>query len=205
MDKTLLEREPIHFASITAIAAMYRQDTCDPTTVTQHFIDRINKLDVAYQSYATLTSDRALSQAKTLGAELARGTDRGPLHGIPIAVKDLCSTNGIKTMGGTEVLSGNIPSFDSTVVERLTDAGAILLGKLNLTEGAMGGYNPKRQVPKNPWDKSRWSGSSSSGSGVATAAGLCVGSLGSDTGGSIAVRASNCMTWFWIMSRRAPL
>ena len=69
-------------------------------------------------------------------------------------------------MGGTEVLSGNIPSFDSTVVERLTDAGAILLGKLNLTEGAMGGYNPKRQVPKNPWDKSRWSGSSSSGSGV---------------------------------------
>ena len=187
-----MEKEPIHFASITAIAAMYREHTCDPTTVTQHFIDRINKLDVEYQSYATLTSDRALSQANTLGTELAEGKDRGPLHGIPMAVKDLFSTNGIKTMGGTEVLSENIPSFDSTVVERLTDAGAILLGKLNLTEGAMGGYNPKRQVPKNPWDKSRWSGSSSSGSGVATAAGLCAASLGSDTGGSIRFPSAAC-------------
>ena len=192
MDKTSLGKEPIHYASVMDIAAMYREDTSDPTTVTQHFIDRITKLDTEYQSYATLTSGRALAQAERLGSELAQGKDRGPLHGIPIAVKDLCSTNGIKTMGGTEVLAANIPSFDSTVVERLTNAGAILLGKLNLTEGAMGGYNPRRQVPKNPWDKSRWSGSSSSGSGVATAAGLCVASLGSDTGGSIRFPSAAC-------------
>ena len=86
----------------------------------------------------------------------------------------------------------HVPNFDSTVVKRLESAGAVLLGKLNLTEGAMGGYNPALQIPLNPWDNDRWAGSSSSGSGSATAAGLCFGSLGSDTGGSIRFPAAAC-------------
>ena len=100
--------------------------------------------------------------------------------------------SGVATMGGTAVLEQNIPTTDSTVIERLQRAGAIILGKLNLTEGAMGGYNPRRKVPKNPWNLAKWAGSSSSGSGVATAAGLCVGSLGSDTGGSIRFPSAAC-------------
>ena len=95
-------------------------------------------------------------------------------------------------MGGVEVLIGHVPAFDSTVITKLAAAGAILLGKLNLTEGAMGGYNRNFAIPQNPWNPDRWTGSSSSGSGVATAAGLCFGSLGSDTGGSIRFPAAAC-------------
>ena len=116
----------------------------------------------------------------------------GPLHGVPVAVKDLCFTRGVRTMGGSKVYADHVPGFDATVVARLQSAGAILLGKLNLTEGAMGGYNPDFQIPLNPWNPDRWTGSSSSGSGVATAAGLCFGSLGSDTGGSIRFPAASC-------------
>jgi amidase len=104
---------------------------------------------------------------------------------VPIAVKDLCYTRGVRTMAGTKALSGFIPEFDATVVARLEAAGAVLLGKLTLCEGAFGPYHPELEVPVNPWDPSRWSGVSSSGSGVATAAGLCFGSVGTDTGGSI--------------------
>jgi amidase len=109
-------------------------------------------------------------------------------------VKDLCYTTGVRTMGGAKVLRDFVPDFDATVVTRLRQAGAVILGKLNLTEGAMGGYHPEFAIPKNPWNAGRWSGASSSGSGVATAAGLCFGALGSDTGGSIRFPASACGT-----------
>jgi amidase len=107
-------------------------------------------------------------------------------------VKDLCFTKDVRTMGGTRVLADHVPTFDATVVARLHAAGAILLGKLNLTEGAMGGYHPDFAIPVNPWHAERYAGASSSGSGVATAAGLCFGSLGSDTGGSIRFPAAAC-------------
>ena len=107
-------------------------------------------------------------------------------------MKDLCYTNGVRTMGGSKVLEDFVPDFDSTVVARFRAAGAVLLGKLNLTEGAMAGYNRARQVPVNPWAADRWTGTSSSGSGVATAAGLCYASLGSDTGGSIRSPSASC-------------
>ena len=132
--------------------------------------------------------------AQKAEAEITSGTYRGLLHGVPIAVKDLCFTKGVRTMGGTHALAEHVPHFDSTVVAKLESAGAVLLGKLNLTEGAMGGYNPKLQIPINPWNAERWSGASSSGSGVATVAGLCFGSLGSDTGGSIRFPAAACGT-----------
>jgi amidase len=139
-------------------------------------------------------AEAALKEAQNAEQEIASGNYRGPLHGVPIAVKDLCYTRGIRTMGGAKVNADFVPDFDATVVTRLAEAGAVLLGKLNLTEGAMAGYHPEFQIPKNPWNPDRWAGASSSGSGVATAAGLCFGSLGSDTGGSIRFPASACGT-----------
>jgi amidase len=126
-----------------------------------------------------------LAAAARAEGEIHAGKYRGPLHGVPIGVKDLCYTRGVRTMGGTAVLRDFVPDVDAAVVTRLQDAGAIILGKLNLTEGAMGGYHPDFGVPRNPWDVDRWPGLSSSGSGVATAAGLCFGAVGTDTGGSI--------------------
>ena len=185
-------KSPIHYQNIQEITELYLGGEETPVSVVQHFLERIDSLDSGYLSYATVVADQALEQAGILSKELGDGQIRGPLHGIPVAVKDLCYTTGVKTMGGTAVLEENIPNYDSTVVSRLKTAGAVILGKLNLTEGAMGGYNPKRSIPKNPWDTDKWAGSSSSGSGVATALGLCTGSLGSDTGGSIRFPSSAC-------------
>jgi amidase len=135
-----------------------------------------------------------MQQAKAAESEIAKGRYRGPLHGVPVAVKDLCFTSGVRTMGGSAVMADHIPAFDATVVQRFDQAGAVLLGKLNLTEGAMGGYNPKLRVPENPWRESHWPGASSSGSGAATAAGLAYATLGSDTGGSIRHPSAVCGT-----------
>jgi amidase len=137
-------------------------------------------------------ADHAVAAAKVAEQDIVAGAYRGPLHGVPVAVKDLCFTQGVRTMGGTQVYADHIPATDATVVARLRAAGAILLGKLNLTEGAMGGYHPAFDIPVNPWRDTCWAGASSSGSGVATAAGLCFGSLGSDTGGSIRFPAAAC-------------
>ena len=183
---------PLHYKTITEIAALIRSRELSPVEVAQASLDRIGALDGDLKSYATLTADRAMSAARAAESEIAAGEYRGALHGVPIAVKDLCFTRGVRTMGGSKVYADHVPSFDSTVVERLEGAGAVLLGKLNLTEGAMGGYNPEFDIPLNPWNSARWAGSSSSGSGVATAAGLCYGSLGSDTGGSIRFPAAAC-------------
>ena len=187
-----LNKEMIHYQTIKQITDSYSSGLQTPTTVTEYFLDRIEALDTTYLSYATVMKEEAIQQAAILSAEWSKGNIRGPLHGIPIAVKDLCYTKGIRTMGGTAVLEQNIPEFDATVVSKLRAAGAVILGKLNLTEGAMGGYNPRRDVPKNPWNTVKWAGSSSSGSGVSTAAGLCTGSLGSDTGGSIRFPSAAC-------------
>ena len=125
-----------------------------------------------------------MDSARKAEIEISAGGYLGPLHGVPIAVKDLCFTKGVRTMGGTPVLSNHVPDFDPTGTSKLAAAGSVLLGKLNLTEGAMAGYHPDFPIPVNPWNPEYWTGVSSSGSGVA-AAGLCFGSLGSDTGGSI--------------------
>ena len=153
--------------------------------VTQAVLDRIARLDPRLKSYATLTPDLALAQARKADSEIAKGTLRGPLHGVPIAVKDLCHTKGIPTAAGMPIHKDYRPDRDATVVTRLRDAGAVLLGKLQLTEGAFGAHHPAIDPPVNPWSAAHWTGVSSSGSGVATASGLCYGSLGSDTGGSI--------------------
>ncbi len=174
-----------HYLTIMELADLLRGKEVSPVEVTEAMLARIEALDGNLNSYATIMAEQALSEAGTAEAEIAAGRYRGPLHGIPIAVKDLCYTKGIRTMGGAAVLKDHIPDHDATVVTKLRQAGAVLLGKLNLTEGAMGGYNPAFSVPINPWAAGHWAGASSSGSGVATAAGLCFASLGSDTGGSI--------------------
>jgi amidase len=184
----------MHYKTIFELAPLIESGELSPVELTQSQLDRIGDLDGKLKSYATVTADLALEQAKQAEREIAAGNYRGKLHGIPIAVKDLCNTAGIRTMGGSAVFADNVPDFDATVVTKLRDAGSVSLGKLNMTEGAMGGYNPKLQVPENPWRPSHWAGASSSGSGSATAAGLAFGTLGSDTGGSIRHPAAVCGT-----------
>jgi amidase len=175
----------LHYATLVEVAAAIRSRKVSPVEVTRAMLDRIAKLDPALHSYATVTPELALAQAKAAEAEIAAGNHRGPLHGVPIAVKDLCYTAGIVTAAGMTIHADHLPTFDATVVKRLADAGAVLLGKLQLTEGAFVSHHPTVTPPRNPWNADYYAGASSSGSGVATAAGLCFGSLGSDTGGSI--------------------
>ena len=185
---------PLHYQTITEVAERIRSREISPVELTRVMLDRIAALDGDLKSYATVMDEPAMAAARAAEAEIVSGRYRGPLHGVPIAVKDLCFTAGVPTMGGAQVLRDFVPDFDATVVSKLNDAGAVILGKLNLTEGAMAGYNPAFDIPINPWGADRWAGASSSGSGVATAAGLCYGSLGSDTGGSIRFPAAACGT-----------
>ena len=185
---------PLHYQTITEVAGRLASREISPVELTQAILDRITALDGELKSYATVMAAQAMESARAAEAEIAAGRYRGGLHGVPIAVKDLCFTTGVATMGGAKVLRDFVPDFDGTVVRKLNDAGAIMLGKLNLTEGAMAGYNPEFDIPINPWGADRWAGASSSGSGVATSAGLCYGSLGSDTGGSIRFPAAACGT-----------
>ena len=186
------ELEGLHFKPLLEVAALVRKRDTSSVELTQSLLRRIESLDGRQKSYATVMADQALAAAEQADQELAEKLYRGPLHGIPIAVKDVCFTRGVRTMGGAAVLADHFPDEDATVVARLSEAGAVLLGKLNLTEGAMGGYNPQFEAPLNPWNPGVWSGASSSGSGVATAAGLAYGTLGSDTGGSIRFPAACC-------------
>lgn len=184
--------EDLHYKTISELAPLLRDGKLSSVELTESQLDRIARIDGKLKAYATVMADSAQAQARAADAEIAAGNYRGPLHGIPVAVKDLCNTTGVRTMGGSAVFADNVPDFDSTVVSRFNDAGAVMLGKLNLTEGAMAGYNPKLDVPENPWKESYWSGASSSGSGCAAAAGLAFGTLGSDTGGSIRFPSAAC-------------
>jgi amidase len=176
---------PLHYASLRDAARLIESGEISPVELTRMMLERIERIDGQLKSYATVTAERALAAAHKAEKEITSGNYSGPLHGIPVAVKDLCYTRGTRTMGGLAVRKDFIPDYDATAVSRLEEAGAVLLGKLNLTEGAMGGYKRGFDIPVNPWNAGYWSGASSSGSGVATAAGLCFASLGSDTGGSI--------------------
>ncbi len=182
----------LHYEPLTEIARRLRRREISSVELTRAVLARIERLDTALCSYITILPERALAHAKVAERELGEGTDRGPLHGVPIAVKDLCFTKGILTTCASRVLANWIPPYHATVVQRLEAAGAVLLGKLNMTEFAMTGYSPSLPIPRNPWDAGRETGGSSSGSGVATAAGLCFASLGTDTGGSIRHPAAWC-------------
>ena len=175
----------LHYLSLDEVARRLKARKLSSVEATQAMLDRIGKLGPRLKAYATVTPERALADAKARDADTAAGKSRGPLHGVPIAVKDLCNTEGVATAAGMAIHRANVPSKDATVVTRLKQAGAVILGKLQMTEGAFGAHHPSIAAPLNPWNETYWTGSSSSGSGAATAAGLCFGSLGSDTGGSI--------------------
>lgn len=174
-----------HYFELLDIGRRIQSKEISPVEATRAQLDRIGKLDGQLKSYATMMAEQALADARQAETEIGKGNIRGPLHGVPIAVKDLCWTKGVPTAAGMTIHKDFKPDRDGTVVRKLREAGAVILGKLQLTEGAYADHHPKITPPVNPWNKAHWSGASSSGSGVATAAGLCYGSLGSDTGGSI--------------------
>ena len=129
----------MHYKTITELAPIIESGELSPVDLTKAQLERIEAVDPKIHSYTTVTADLATEQAKQAEQEISDGRYRGKLHGIPIAVKDLCNTTGIRTMGGSGVFRDNVPDHDATVVEKLRDAGSVLLGKLNMTEGAMGG------------------------------------------------------------------
>ena len=181
---------PDPYLDLRAVARRIAARELSPVDLTQRMLARIAKVDPVLKSYATVMGDQAMADAKAATAEIAAGRYRGPLHGVPIAIKDLCWTKGARTMGGLAVRRDFTPDQDATVVTRLRSAGAVMLGKTNLSEGAAAGYNPAMDVPLNPWNHDRWPGMSSSGSGVSLAAGLCFAAVGTDTGGSIRMPSS---------------
>ena len=175
----------LHYLELTELSRRIHAREISPVEATTAQLARIEKLDGQLKSYAYMMAEAALIQARAAEAEIMRDEIRGPLHGVPIAVKDLCWTRGVPTAAGMTIYRDFRPTADATVVRKLYAAGAIILGKLQLTEGAYADHHPQIPPPVNPWNAAYWPGASSSGSGVATVAGLCYGSLGSDTGGSI--------------------
>ena len=181
----MLETSELHYLEIGEVARLLSSRQVSAVELAQQMLRRIEQVDPTLKSYARVTPDLALAQAKEADRMLGRRQILSQLHGVPIAVKDLCFTEGVTTASGMPLHRDFVPRFDATAVRRLREAGAVLLGKLQLTEGAFADHHPSIAPPINPWHADHWSGASSSGSGVATAAGLCFGSLGSDTGGSI--------------------
>jgi aspartyl-tRNA(Asn)/glutamyl-tRNA(Gln) amidotransferase subunit A len=182
------------YLTIPEAAAGLRRKEFSPVELTEALLQRIESVDDKLHCFITLTAAMALRQAQQAEQELHSGKDRGILHGIPIALKDLYMTEGIRTTCHSAVLENWIPDHDATAVIKLKEAGVILLGKLGMHEFAFGGPSVDAPFPavRNPWNTAHIPGGSSSGSGAALAAGLCYGSLGSDTGGSIRTPSSHC-------------
>ncbi len=182
----------LHYESLSTICARIKSGELNAMQVTESALARIDTLEGELRAYAKVLADSAHATAERLDRERREGQPLGALHGVPIAVKDLLYTRGIATASGTTVMADFVPEEDATVVERLKAAGAVLIGKTQLTEGAYGVHHPDIAAPRNPWNHDRWTGVSSSGSGVAVAAGLAFGALGSDTGGSIRFPSASC-------------
>ena len=186
-----MEKRDIPFLSTAELSELIRQKELSPVEVTESYLERIDALNFKFNSYLTVCREEALQAAREAEQAIAQGNYLGPMHGIPVAVKDQLWSKGIRTTVGSRLMADFFPEEDATAVANLKKAGAIILGKTNLTEFAIGGsqrYSPNR----NPWDLDRFTGGSSAGSGSATAAFLCATSLGEDTGGSIRRPAAWC-------------
>ena len=183
----------IAFLPAARLAALVAEKQLSPVELVQSYLERIDRLDGRLRAYITVCREAALDAARRAETAVLRGGALGPLHGVPFAVKDQFETAGIRTTVGSRLFATHVSNEDATTVARLAAAGGILIGKLNLTEFALGGTieYPFGQ-PRNPWNPEHDAGGSSSGSGIATAAGLCALSLGEDTGGSVRSPASCC-------------
>ncbi|MCI0903678.1 MAG: amidase [Chloroflexi bacterium] len=187
-----MNKSELPFLSASELSDLMASKEVSPVEATEAYLERIESLDSKFRAYVTVTADLALEAAKRAEQEIARGDYRGPMHGVPVAVKDQIHTEGILTTGGSPVFNDFVPTVDATVIANLKAAGAVLLGKLNMTEFATTGLSHQFDPPRNPWDLERSTGGSSSGSGAATAAFLCATALGEDTGGSVRFPASWC-------------
>src|SRR5260370_1076463 len=182
------------YLTIAEAARLIEKRELSPVELVDSRLDRIARLDGRLNSFICVLGDEARSDARAAEAEIAAGKYRGPLHGIPIGLKDIYETAGVATTGHSKVMQDHVPKEDAFSVKRLRDAGAIVMGKLATHEFALGG--PSFDLPwppaRNPWDTSRFTGGSSSGTGASVAAGLVLGGTGSDTGGSIRGPAAYC-------------
>lgn len=182
----------LHYQSLSQTCQQIKSGARTSRAVTEALLQRIDALDPVLKSYARIDAERALEQADHCDARQAEGAPLGALHGVPVAIKDLLFTEGEVTASGTLVMSDFRPDYTATVVHKLREAGAVIIGKTQLTEGAFGAHHPQIPAPRNPYDQSRWPGVSSSGTGVAVAAGLAFAGLGTDTGGSIRFPSASC-------------
>ncbi len=179
---------------IATLSKKLRSKEISPKDIVTPLLKRIDALNPVLNAFITVTAEEALVQAEQAEAEIAAGQYRGPLHGIPVGLKDLIYTKGIKTTMGSAIYKDFIPDADASVVRKLKQAGAIVIGKLNTHEFA---YGPTGDISyfgpvRNPYDTSKMTGGSSSGAGAAVASALCFGALGTDTGGSIRIPSSAC-------------
>ena len=186
--------DDLHYLTISEAAALIETKELSPVELVAAHLERIEQTDERLNSFITLLADEATAAAKDAETEIRNGDYRGPLHGIPIGLKDLYYTKGIRTAVGSKIMRDFIPDYDAAVTERFQEAGAILMGKLQMHEFALGATseNPHDGPARNPWDTTRITGGSSGGSGSAVAAGQCMAALGSDTGGSVRIPASAC-------------
>ncbi len=186
------EDNPRHYRSLADTCRQLKSGALSAETLARETLERIDALEPKLKAFARKDGDAAVTRAAELDQARDSGKPLGALHGVPIAIKDLLFTKAEATASGTLVMADFKPDFDATVVSRLKDAGAVIIGKTQLTEGAFGAHHPEIDPPRNPWNPDYWPGVSSSGSGVAVAAGLAYGALGTDTGGSIRFPCASC-------------
>ena len=187
-----MNKSELPFLSAGDLSRLIQSKEVSPVEATEAYLDRIESLDHRFHSYLTIMREQAQADAGQAEQDIASGQHRGPMHGVPVAVKDQFWSKGVRSTGGSRILADFVPDEDATVIAKLRKAGAVVLGKTNMTEFAITGFSHRYSTPRNPWDVDTYTGGSSSGSGAATAAYLCATSLGEDTGGSIRFPAAWC-------------